>query len=418
MRPSLPDTTLRYMHDIQNPRNPRRTLRIAVVTETYPPEINGVARTIKLMVDALISRGHHVDLIRPRQPGDTESEFVQGGHLTLQLTRALPIPGYSNLQLGLAWPHTLARAWRENPPDLVHVVTEGPLGWAAVRAARKLRIPLSSDFHTNFHAYSRHYGFGLMAGIVAAALRLMHNRCDCTMVPTGEMRRDLAALDFERLAIVGRGIDTALFTPERRSTELRRSWGCEGDEPVAICVGRVAAEKNMQLFVEAARAMRTVDPRLRIVLVGDGPEAAALRAANTDVIFAGMRVGEDLAAHYASGDVFLFPSITETFGNVTVEALASGLAVLAYDYAAAREYITDSKNGVLAPFDDTEALITKARWMAQSRTCLPAMRTRAREQAERMSWEHVFDDLEQVLLAVADREPELPMGTLITAPRG
>jgi len=407
------------VHHIQIPLKARRPLRIAVVTETYPPEINGVARAIKLMVDGLISRGHRVDLIRPRQSSDTQPEnVIAGAHLTLQLTSATPIPGYAGLQLGLAWPRTLVRAWRENPPDLVHVVTEGPLGWAAVQAARKLRIPLSSDFHTNFHSYSRHYGFGLMAGIVAAALRLFHNRCDCTMVPTGEMRRDLAALDFERLAIVGRGIDTALFSPARRSTELRRSWGCEGDEPVAICVGRVAAEKNMPLFIEAARAMRVIEPRLRIVLVGDGPEAAALRAANPDVIFAGMRIGEDLAAHYASADIFLYPSITETFGNVTVEALASGLAVLAYDYAAAREYITDNDTGVLAPFDDREVFITKARWMAQSPACLPVMRRRAREQAERLSWENVFDDLEQVLLSIADRAPDLPIGTLITAPRG
>ena len=405
------------MHDIQIPLIPRRCLRIAVVTETYPPEINGVARAIKLMVDGLISRGHRIDLIRPRQKGDGTAEFVFGANLTLHLTAAMPIPGYSNLQLGLAWPRTLARAWRDNPPDIVHVVTEGPLGWAAVSAARKLGIPLSSDFHTNFHSYSRHYGFGVMAGIVAAALRQLHNRCDCTMVPTGEMRRDLAALDFERLAIVGRGIDTALFTPERRSVELRRSWGCQEDEPVAICVGRVAAEKNMPLFIEAARAMRAVEPRLRIVLVGDGPAASGLRAACPEVIFAGMRVGEDLASHYASADIFLFPSITETFGNVTVEALASGLAVLAYDYAAAREYITDGDNGVLAPFDDAEVFVTKARWMVQSPACLPAMRRRAREQAERLSWENVFDDLEQVLLAVADREPELPIGTLIAAPR-
>ncbi len=405
------------MHDIQIPLIPHRCLRIAVVTETYPPEINGVARAIKLMVDGLISRGHRIDLIRPRQTGDGTAEFVFGANLTLHLTAAMPIPGYSNLQLGLAWPRTLARAWRDNPPDIVHVVTEGPLGWAAVSAARKLGIPLSSDFHTNFHSYSRHYGFGVMAGIVAAALRQLHNRCDCTMVPTGEMRRDLAALDFERLAIVGRGIDTALFTPERRSVELRRSWGCREDEPVAICVGRVAAEKNMPLFIEAARAMRAVEPRLRIVLVGDGPAASGLRAACPEVIFAGMRVGEDLASHYASADIFLFPSITETFGNVTVEALASGLAVLAYDYAAAREYITDGDNGVLAPFDDAEVFVTKARWMVQSPACLPAMRRRAREQAERLSWENVFDDLEQVLLAVADREPELPIGTLIAAPR-
>jgi len=408
------------VHDIKIPLTPRRPLQVAVVTETYPPEINGVARAIKLMVDGLLSRGHSVNLVRPRQKTDDFDSAMPAlpERMRLMLTGGIPIPRYANLQLGLAWPGTLKKAWQEQPPDLVHVVTEGPLGWAAVIAARRLGLPLSSDFHTNFHSYTRHYGIGFMNGVFAAALRLLHNRCDCTMVPTGEMRRDLAALNFQRLAIVGRGIDSELFNPARRSTALRRSWGCTADEPVALCVGRVAVEKNMPLFIRAAKAMRRVDPRVRIVLVGDGPAAAALRAAHTDLIFAGMRVGEDLAAHYASADVFLFPSITETFGNVTIEALASGLAVLAFDYAAAREYITDGKNGVLVPFDDSEVFLTKARWMAQSPGCLPAMRLKARALAERLSWERVFDDLEQVLLAVADRAPELPIGTVITAPRG
>ncbi len=412
------------VHDIKIPMTPRRPLQVAVVTETYPPEINGVARTIKLMVEGLLLRGHHVDLVRPRQPADAEAELkaeAQPPRLTLRLTSGFPIPRYVNLQLGYAWPATLERAWRDNPPDLVHIVTEGPLGWAAVQAARRLRLPLSSDFHTNFHSYTRHYGIGFMNGVFAAALRLLHNRCDCTIVPTGEMRRDLAALDFQRLAIVGRGIDTDLFSPARRSQALRNSWGCkdnDSDEPVVMFVSRIAAEKNLPLFITAAKAMRAVDPRTRIVIVGDGPGLPALRAAHPDVVFAGMRVGEDLAAHYASADIFLFPSITETFGNVTVEALASGLAVLAYDYASGREYITDGENGVLAPFDDAEVFINKARWMAQSPGCLPEMRAKARTLAEQISWEKVFDDLEQVLLAVADRAPELPIGTLITAPRG
>jgi len=408
------------VHDIKIPLRPRRLLQVAVVTETYPPEINGVARAIKLVVDGLLSRGHRVDLVRPRQKADdfdpAMSERCE--RMSLMLTGGFPIPRYANLQLGLAWPGTLENAWREQPPDLVHVVTEGPLGWAAMIAARRLGLPLSSDFHTNFHSYTRHYGIGFMNGVFAAALRLLHNRCDCTMVPTGEMRRDLAALDFRRLAIVGRGIDTELFTPARRSQTLRSSWGCDGDEPVVMFVSRIAAEKNLPLFIQAAKAMRQVDPRTRIVIVGDGPEAPALRAAHPDMVFAGMRVGEDLAAHYASADVFLFPSITETFGNVTVEALASGLAVLTYDYASGREYITDGENGVLAPFDDAEVFINKARWMAQSPGCLPAMRAKARTSAERLSWERVFDDLEQVLLAVADRAPELPIGTVIAAPRG
>lgn len=410
------------VHAIPLSLRARRPLRISVVTETWPPEVNGVARAVKLMVDGLLQRDYKVDLIRPRQATDgaplPDTAVTAGDRrLSVTLTQAVSIPGYSTLQLGAAWPQTLMRHWHADPPDLVHVVTEGPLGWAAVIAARRLGIPVCSDFHTNFHTYSRDYGVAWLARPVAAFLRVLHNRCDCTLVPTGEMRRDLAALDFDRLAIVGRGLDTRLFSPEKRNEELRRSWGCQPDDLVALCVSRIAAEKNLDLFVRTVRSMRTLDARLKPVLVGDGPVLGALRERFPDLHCAGMRTGEDLATHYASADIFVFPSLSETFGNVTVEAMASGLAVLAYDYAAAHEYIVDGVTGVLAPYGDAEVFINKARWMTQSRACLPKMRRRARTQAERLSVEVMFDDLEQVLLAVADRAPVLPMGTAILASR-
>lgn len=409
------------MHDIQIPLRPRRPLSLGIVTETWPPEVNGVARAVRLMVDGLIARGHHVGLIRPRQRADDSAAPAPGieasGRFREHLTRAITIPGYSQLQLGAAWPDDLQAIWRRSPPDLVHVVTEGPLGWAAVIAARRLGIPVSSDFHTNFHSYSRHYGVAILSSPVAALLRVLHNWCDCTMVPTGEMRRDLATLDFRRLAIVGRGIDTGLFCPERRSDALRRSWDCGPSDTVVLCVSRIAAEKNLDLFVHTTRAMRSLKPDLRVVMVGDGPELARLRKRCPEIIFTGMQTGEALAAHYASGDLFLFPSVTETFGNVTVEAMASGLAVLAYDYAAAREYIEDGVSGVLAPYDDAEAFITRARWMLQSPACLPALRAKARSRALEVSADRALDELEQVLLAVAERALVLPTGTVISAQR-
>ncbi len=371
------------------------------------------------MVDGLIGRGHHISMIRPRQRTDEgrSGEAGEGtaGRISERLTRAITIPGYQQLQLGAAWPRTLQRSWQASPPDLVHVVTEGPLGWAAVIAARRLGIPVSSDFHTNFHSYSRHYGMGILSTPVAALLRLLHNWCDCTMVPTGEMRRDLATLDFRRLAIVSRGIDTGLFSPARRSDELRRSWNCGPSDTVVICVSRIAAEKNLDLFVRTTRAMRTINPAIRVVIVGDGPELAELRKRAPEIIFAGMQTSEALAAHYASGDLFLFPSITETFGNVTVEAMASGLAVLAYDYAAAREYIEDGVSGVLAPYDDAEAFVTRATSMLQSSACLPGLRVKARERALLVSADRALDELEQVSLAVAERAEVLPTGTIISA---
>ena len=373
-------------------------LRIAVVTETYPPEINGVARTVGLMVDELLARGHQIELIRPRQVSDGgRSPATNLNGFEERLTIGFPIPKYPELQLGITRIGRLIKAWHERRPDVVHVVTEGPLGWSALLAARKLGIPVVSDFHTNFHDYSRHYGFGWISGLVVDYLRALHNRADRTFVPTHEMRDRLHALKFNGLTVVGRGIDTRLFSPVKRSAELRRSWQCDDNAPVALYVGRLAPEKNLRLFVEAVREVRWHRVDLRVVIVGDGPLGKRLRAENPDFHFAGMRSGEDLAAHYASADVFVFPSLSETFGNVTMEALASGLAVVAFDYAAAREHIVHGHNGLVAQCDDEIAFRRHTLRLASASHEVKKLRQRARQTAECLSWSKTFDDLERSL---------------------
>ena len=180
-------------------------LRVAVVTETYPPEINGVAVTISRMVEGL-RRRHVVELIRPRQNQQDEAKL----EFTLQevLVRGFPVPRYPGLKLGLPAKRTLIKRWTNQRPDVVHIVTEGPLGSSAVAAARKLGIPVSSDFHTNFHSYSKHYGFGLLQKIIAGHLRNLHNRTDTTLVPTQELRDTLAQDGYQNLQVVARGVDT------------------------------------------------------------------------------------------------------------------------------------------------------------------------------------------------------------------
>ena len=381
---------------------PRRPLRIAVVSETYPPEINGVARTVGRMVNMLAERGHAIDLIRPRQAGEIAARSHPVDRIREFLVRGKSIPNYPQLQMGLAWPVTLENTWRANPPDVIQVVTEGPLGWSALIAARRLGIPVASEFHTNFHAYSGHYGLGLIRRSVTSGLRLFHNLCAATMVPTEQIRGELRAQGYQRLAVVGRGIDTGLFDPARRSLELRARWGCKGDEPVVLYVGRIAPEKNLNLFLRAALAVRAVDSRTRIVMVGDGPDANALRIAHPDFVFCGMQSGEALAAHYASADYFLFPSTTETFGNVTTEAMASGLTIVAYDYAAARAHIRNGESGLLVPFGDEAAFVDTASRLHQTEVNPTQMRARARQVALTLSWNRIIDSLETVLHQVAE----------------
>src|SRR5262245_26582716 len=164
-----------------------RRIRIAVVTETYPPEINGVARTVGPMVEWLLARGHQVEVVRPRQRREPAGPRHPALLETLTLGAAVP---RSQVQMGFALPGTLAARWRATRPDLVHVVTEGPLGWAAVSASNALAIPVSSDFHTNFHSYAGHYGLGWARGAVERYLRWIHNRTACTLVPTEQLRAE------------------------------------------------------------------------------------------------------------------------------------------------------------------------------------------------------------------------------------
>lgn len=383
----------------------RRTLRIAVVTETYPPEINGVSMTISRMVEGLQQRQHQIQLIRPRQ--NRQDNALRQPNFEEVLQRGVSIPRYDSLKMGLPAKQALSRLWSFNRPDIVHIATEGPLGWSAMSAAVKLKIPCSSDFHTNFHSYSRHYGIGWLKRPIVAYLRKFHNKTHSTLVPTASMLDDLKQNGYHNLRVVSRGVDTRLFHPEKRSAALRQQWGVVARQPVAIHVGRLAPEKNLPVVLQAFSAMQSVCPSARLVLVGDGPARTSLQAGNPGLIFAGMHVGEDLATHYASGDIFLFPSITETFGNVTVEAMASGLAVIAYDYAAAAEHIEHWKNGLLAAFDNPREFASLATNLINAPERIAQMGHRARQTAERIDWEYVHDDFEAALLDIVTTQDRM-----------
>ncbi|MFZ5573965.1 MAG: glycosyltransferase family 4 protein [Pseudomonadota bacterium] len=377
----------------------RPQLRIAVVTETYPPEVNGVAMTLGRLVDGLQVRNHQVQLIRPRQhAGDTPQPTAT---LSEHLQRGIALPRYEGLKMGLPAKTALTKLWTLQRPDVVQIATEGPLGWSALAAANKLRLPVASDFHTNFHSYSNHYGLGLLRRAIIAYLRKFHNKADVTLVPTEGIRRELLASGYENLEVIGRGVDTQLFHPGRRDAGLRAEWGVRENETVALYVGRLAAEKNLALVFRAWDAMREADPAVRLVLVGDGPERASWQAKRPDAIFCGTRVGEVLAAHYASADVFLFPSLTETWGNVTIEAMASGLAVVAYDCAAAEEVIRDGENGLVAPPEDEAAFVSQAVSLAGAGALRQRLGRAAAARAAQLSWDAIIDSFERVLLRLS-----------------
>lgn len=374
-------------------------MKIAMVTETYPPEVNGVARTVNEMVEGLRLRGHSIALARPRQNA-ADSAFIDG-NLVEWLGRGMAVPRYPQLKFGLPAKRALVDEWKRWRPRVVHIATEGPMGWSALAAAKDLAVPVATDFHTNFHAYSAHYGAGWLARPVMAYLRHFHNRAACTMVPTAELADELRGRGFRGLRVVGRGVDPTVFSPLKRSAELRARWGASDDTPVALCVSRFAPEKNFPLVIQAFQAMRAVRPDARLVLVGDGPLAEELRRQNVGYVIAGRLVNGELSAHYASADIFLFPSLSETFGNVTLEAMASGLGIVAYCYAAAREHLRDGETAVLAESGDERAFLTGAVRLASNFQYARALGRAARVVAESLTWKRIVRDFEAVLADVA-----------------
>ena len=382
-------------------------MHVAFVTETWPPEVNGVALTAERTVDWLRARDHRVTVIRPRQ----KSDRAAGADAGAWLMPGLPLPLYRPLRFGLPAAGLLQRRWQQpgERPDVVHVATEGPLGASAVRAARHCGSVVTSDFRTNFHIYSRHYRLGWAAPLILRYLRALHNRTDLTFVPTEAVATTLRRYGFERTAVVGRGVDVQRFSPWHRARDLRASWGAAAETPVVLHVGRLAAEKNVALVVRAFAAIKSRCPTARLVWVGDGPLQTRPQRRLRDAIFTGTLRDAALAQAYASADLFLFPSLTETFGNVTLEALASGLVVVAFDSGCASVHIQHGASGWLAPPGDEQWFIDTAVDAAARLRELEPMRRRAVQSARRADWNTVLARFEAILLRAVQAPAQAPL---------
>lgn len=365
-------------------------MRIDIVTDTFAPDVNGVAMTLGRLSEGLRKRGHIVHVIRTggeRKAGET-------------LAASISLPGYKEVRVGLPGPFKLRKRWLKRRPDAVYVATESPLGISAIKAANVLGIPVAAGFHTNFHQYMEQYRLGGLQPATMNYLKRVHSRASVTMAPTPDVVAMLEREGFHNVTLLGRGVDTGLFAPARRCAALRAEWGVREGSPVALVVGRVAAEKNLSLAMECFRRMREKVPDLRCVCVGDGPLREHLAAKHPFVHFAGVRTGEDLARHYASADILLFPSETETFGNVLLEGMASGLVTVSYDYAASGKYVNHGYNGLKAEKGNSTEYAELAadalrRWQGE-------MREEARKSVEALGWDKVVDVFEGTLGEIAD----------------
>jgi UDP-2,3-diacylglucosamine pyrophosphatase LpxH/glycosyltransferase involved in cell wall biosynthesis len=357
-------------------------MKIDIVTDTFAPDVNGVAMTLGRLSEGLRERGHRVHVIRTGEGKSGET-----------IAASVPLPGYREVRVGLPGPFKLRKRWVKKRPDVIYVATESPLGKSAVKTAKALGIPVATGFHTNFHEYMRRYSLGGLQPMAMAYLKRFHGRADCTLAPSQELVEKLKAEGFGNVHLLGRGVDTGLFDPAKRCEHLRGEWGARSAAPVAMVVGRVAAEKNLELAMIAFSEMRAAVPDLRCVVVGDGPIREKLAARHPWVHFAGVRTGEDLARHYASADILLFPSETETFGNVVLEGMASGLVTVSYDYAAAARHVEHGINGLKAAKGDSAEFLNQAHAALGMRQG-HVMRIAARELAETRGWQAVVEDFE------------------------
>lgn len=380
-------------------------MRICLVSETWSPDINGVAHTLGNISRELRARGVTLQLVRPR-PADPQAPKAEGMESELQV-RGMSVPGYKEVRIG--WPATskIRQLWKQQRPDAVYVATEGPLGWSALRAAERMSIPVVSGWHTNFDHYCQDYGIPWMAPVVRSRLRHFHNRCAATLVPTHQQAQELGAFGFERVNVMARGIDGQNFDPVKRNQALRDHWGAGPHQPVALYVGRLAPEKNLDLLRDTFLDMQEARPDMRLVIVGDGPGRAGLEKALPDAIFTGFISAKELPSHYASADIFIFPSLSETWGNVVLEAMASGLAVVAFRHAAGAELISHDEDGLQLAANDPAGFRLAAAELCQQQARYARLGRAARERALSYRWPAIAETFLNTHLSARESHNEI-----------
>ncbi|WP_416886250.1 glycosyltransferase family 4 protein [Marinospirillum sp.] len=385
-------------------------MRLGLITETFAPEMNGVSHTLGHWVQGLQERDVQIDLVRPRLAGHS----LPAHHWP---SLAAPLPGYAGLQFGWRLPQSVRRHWASSPPDLLYIATQGPLGLSALRYAQRHNLPVVAGYHTHFADYLPAYRLGFLQGSALRYLRWFHNQAQCTLAPTEAQCQALTDQGFERVQCLGRGVDTQLFHPYQRSWMLRQRLGLGAQQLLVGYVGRLAAEKNMLLLLRAFSEIQQVRPDARLVLIGDGPFRSEIQQRCPQAICVGWQQGIELARFYASLDLMLFPSLTDTYGNVVAEAMASGIPVLAFDRAAAQKLIQNRVNGwsVAAPPHQASAAELKA---ADTRFCLaaqqmvkegsrlPQIGQAAYLSVQSLSWEAVNQQLYQLLSSVLRKEKD------------
>ncbi len=328
-------------------------MRIGIATDTYLPQVNGVTTVVRRIVTLLRARGHEAAIVAPRYPDFPPPDDEQERRIL-----SIPFPLYPAIRLSLPNARPVAEFFDAFRPDLIHVHTEGPLGLAGRGYALRRGLPLVTSFHTNFPQYSRHYGVGVLAPAVWRWLTWFHHPAQQTLTPGGSVRAELERRGLPHAAVWGRGVDTRTFNPSRRNHGWRR-WLAGGDDTaIVLHVGRLAPEKNLDVLIEAWRvAHQALGQRATFVVAGEGPMARRIASRLPFVRLLGFLPIQHLATLYASADLCVFTSSTETCGLVALEAMSSGVPVIAADAGGFRESVVPNETGLLVPPDDPRGFV-------------------------------------------------------------
>jgi phosphatidylinositol alpha 1,6-mannosyltransferase len=362
------------------------SVRIAYVTESFPPDVNGVAHTAMRVAEHLVSRGHEPLIIAPEPASGVPCPDRSFGFPVVRV-RSMAIPCYQELRVGLPGPR-VRQAMAEHGTELVHLAGPFVLGAFAASAAKKMRLPMVAVYATDMPAYARLYHAGRLGQAFAwGRLRKIHNAVDRTLAPSSATASELHAHGVERVWLWARGVDSARFDPARRSAQLRAELAPHGELLVGY-VGRLAAEKRVELLAEVARL-----PGVRLVIVGSGPAEVTARRALPAARFLGQRGGDDLAAIYASLDVFVHSGPHDTFGNTLQEAAASGLPVVAPAAGGPIDLVRDGQTGFLVEPGSAPAITSAVARLAADPALRAAQGRAGRQWMLGRTWPAMCDEL-------------------------
>jgi glycosyltransferase involved in cell wall biosynthesis len=376
-----------------------RKLRVALFSGNYNCLADGANQALNRLVAHLLRRGLEV---RVYSPVVAHPAFEPAGELIG--VRSIPFPGRGDYRLALGLPAATRRDLDAFAPDIVHVSAPDILGRRAQAYARDRAIPLVASLHTRFETYFAFYRLGFIRGIIERYLQRFYRRCDLVLAPNRPIARMLEAdgVDAARIAIWSRGVDRAKFDPARRSPAWRQAHGIGDDEVAALFFGRLVREKGIADF--AAAVTRANLSNLRPVIVGDGPARGEFERLLPGAVFAGHLTGENLGQAVASADLLLNPSSTEAFGNVNLEAMAAGLAVVSADAPSSRELIDDGRTGLLVPPGDVAAYAAALARLAGDARLRARLGEAARAESARYDWDATLDkvvDAYRALLVAA-----------------